>query len=145
MNYDCVIIANGEFPGSDKARNILSDSNYIVCCDGAVSALTENGFMPDAIVGDLDSISPSDKEKYKDIIYHVSDQETNDLTKSVNFAYGKGFRNIVILGATGKREDHTLANISLLCQHLDKFETLDMITDFGRFSALSATKTFTSY
>ncbi|MDP4224391.1 MAG: thiamine diphosphokinase, partial [Bacteroidota bacterium] len=51
----------------------------------------------------------------------------------VSWCTGKGYKNIVILGGTGKREDHTLGNISLLAEYAKDSEVI-MITDTGIFS-----------
>ena len=40
------------------------------------------------------------------------------------------YNNIVILGATGKREDHTIGNISLLAEYARDMEVI-MVTDTG--------------
>ena len=42
------------------------------------------------------------------------------------------YNNIVILGATGKREDHTIGNISLLAEYAREMEVI-MVTDTGIF------------
>ena len=44
------------------------------------------------------------------------------------------WRNIVILGATGKREDHTLGNLSLLAEYAASVPQIRMVTDHGIFS-----------
>lgn len=144
-NTDCIIVAKGDFPASHKTLEILKNKRFTICCDGALSAMLGHGFIPDAIVGDLDSISPELLKAYKDITHLDSDQETNDLTKSVNYAYSKGFRNITILGATGKREDHTLGNISLLCQYRHLFESVTMITDYGYFVSVGESSSFSTF
>jgi len=70
----------------------------------------------------MDSISTENKKKYRDIIIQIADQETNDQTKAIELAVKKGFKEVVILGATGKREDHTIGNISLLCDYARKIK-----------------------
>ncbi len=60
-------------------------------------------------------------------------EETNDLTKAVQFCSRKGFRSVVILGATGLREDHTLGNISLLGSFALMMDSVRMVTDHGIF------------
>ena len=59
------------------------------------------------------------------------DQETNDQTKAVNYLMEKGFRRIAIVGATGRREDHTLGNISLLMEYMRMGQKYVMYTDYG--------------
>ena len=50
--YKCVVVANGLFPTGQQA---LEQAEFVVACDGAVIGL-ENGRLPDAVVGDLDSL-----------------------------------------------------------------------------------------
>ena len=107
-----VILADGCFPQHPFPLKILELADFIVCCDGAVAKLVNWGRKPNAIVGDLDSISPKLKSQFADIIYQSNDYETNDLTKAVEWCVNKEIDNIVILGATGLRDDHSLANIS---------------------------------
>jgi len=92
----------------------------------------------------LDSIFEKQKVKYQDIIVQVADQETNDLTKAVNFALSKGFKKVTILGATGKREDHTIGNISLLVNYAKSMEVI-MVSDYGIWTPALESRTFKSY
>lgn len=113
----CVIVANGRFPSAELPLRLLKEAKTIIACDGAVKTLYEKGIHPDAIVGDLDSIPADLRKRYADRIHHVEDQEINDLSKSIRFAHAQGYREVLILGATGLREDHTLGNISLLMEY----------------------------
>jgi thiamine pyrophosphokinase len=62
----------------------------------------------------------------------------------MNYCIEKGFKNIAIIGATGKREDHTLANISLLIEYARKVN-IRMFTDYGVFTPIFTTTTFQSF
>lgn len=131
--YDCIVVANGSFPQATKSLELLKNAPVIIACDGAVKNLHERGYIPNAIVGDLDSIPPELLRIYADRIHTVEDQEINDLTKAVRFAHASGYRKLLILGATGLREDHTLGNISLLLEYAPLFEQIEMLSDYGRF------------
>ena len=113
LNFDAVVLANGDFPTASIPLNILKGASYIACCDGAVIRLDKCGLTPNVIVGDCDSIPASLKSKYSAILHRVEEQETNDLTKTITYLQSTGKKRIAIVGATGKREDHTLGNISL--------------------------------
>ena len=141
----CVIVANGRFPSAELPLRLLKEAKTIIACDGAVKTLYEKGIHPDAIVGDLDSIPAGLRERYADRIHHVEDQEINDLTKSVRFAHTQGYREVLILGATGLREDHTLGNISLLMDYAHLFKRVEMLSDYGLFTPILETTTFASY
>lgn len=144
-HFDCVIVANGEFPSSAQTLELLKQGVYLIACDGAVLALLQAGFTADAVVGDLDSISTQIQQSFADRLHYNPDQETNDLTKAAQFARSCGFRSVVILGATGMREDHTLANISLLVNYQTMFDQVWLVSDYGTFVSIADTTSFDSY
>lgn len=144
QEVETVILANGEFPSDSISLSIFDKSKYLVCCDGAINNLINTDRSPDAIVGDCDSLSQENLLKYADIIHRISEQETNDLTKAVNFCLDQDRRKITILGATGKREDHTIANVSLLCEYMMDAD-VEMITDHGVFVGISKPSLFKSF
>ena len=145
-----VILADGNYPTAPYPLQLLKEADYIVCCDASVLKL--KGADPSFIVGDMDTLDSVHAEKYKDIIYKSSCQETNDQTKAFSFALGlvpEGMpAHIHILGATGGREDHTLGNISLLMEYtkntgkriapfnniMHKDIYADIVTDHGIFT-----------
>ena len=118
---EAVILANGEYPMHVLPLKILEEAQFVICCDGAANEYILRGHTPDIIIGDGDSLSPENKTRFSDIIHHIADQETNDQTKAVHFLQEKGYRRIAIVGATGKREDHTLGNISLLLDYEKRY------------------------
>ncbi len=142
--YDCVVVANGSFPKTAGPLELLKSAPAIIACDGAVQNLHERGLEPTAIVGDLDSIAQEMLRLYADRIHTVEDQEINDLTKAVRFAHTTGYRKLLILGATGLREDHTLGNISLLMDYAPLFEQVEMLSDYGHLIPVQQTTTLPS-
>lgn len=137
---DAVILANGDFPKNSIPLGVLRSAKYLCCCDDAARSCIENGFTPDAIVGDGDSLSLEFKERYTDILHIVREQENNDLTKATRFCMEQGFKNIAYLGATGMREDHTLGNISLLVRYMEDYHLSPvMLTDYGYFIPINGT------
>ncbi len=139
-----MVFANGGIPTHEIALACLRNARRIIACDGAITKLEALGFAPHAIIGDLDSISPAHKSRYSSMLQHVPDQMTNDLTKAVVFARKNNWQHITILGATGEREDHTLANIALLAQYAP-FGTVQMVTDHGVFVPIDASAQFSSF
>jgi thiamine pyrophosphokinase len=127
-----VIVADGAFPTHEIPLSFLKRAGKIICCDGSSGNVVAAGFEPFAIVGDMDSLDESIRARFSDRIFVDSDQETNDLTKAVKWCAVNGFIDLVILGATGKREDHTLGNISLLAEYA-RYVKVKIITDTGMF------------
>jgi thiamine pyrophosphokinase len=139
-----VILANGTFPTHPVPVARLREAGLIVCCDGAAEKLVANGLEPGIIIGDLDSVSPELRERYRNILVQDSDQETNDLTKAVKWCVTQGIREVAILGATGIREDHTLGNISLLADYNNDIDAI-MLTDTGSFRVYDCSITIASH
>jgi thiamine pyrophosphokinase len=127
-----VVVADGSFPVHEIPLVYLRDADVIVCCDGSAENLVKYGLVPEAIVGDMDSLNEELTVRFADRIYIDESQDTNDLTKAVTWCHNSGYNDIVIVGATGKREDHTVGNISLLAEY-SKYVKIRMITDTGIF------------
>jgi len=143
MTSETVILADGSFPVHEIPLGFLRSASHIICCDGAARSLINFGLEPFAIVGDCDSLNPEILNRYKDRIFKDTEQENNDLTKAVRWCSERGYDDIVILGATGKREDHTIGNISLLAEYA-QFINVKMITDTGIFYPVAKSGKFES-
>lgn len=122
-----VILADGDFPKRGGAAwNLLEQAVRVVCCDGAARTYRRRmGRWPEAIVGDGDSLGAKDPPT---LVVRLAEQETNDLEKAVRWCVARGWKDPLVVGATGKREDHTIGNV---------FRALELgveiVTDYGRF------------
>ena len=107
-----VILANGEYPSvHSHPRAILESADRVVACDGAAKRYWWcQHRRADYVIGDLDSIG-DDAERYAVRVIRVEEQNTNDLTKAIEYCRKRGWTDLAIVGATGKREDHSLGNI----------------------------------
>ena len=143
-NIEAVILAAGDYPTAKLPLGILHDAPYMVCCDGAASEYIARSNRPDAIVGDGDSLNQELKSQFAEIIHIDSDQETNDQTKAVKFLQERGVSNIAIVGATGKREDHTIGNVALLVEYMRQGLNVRIYTDSGIFVACRGEVNFDS-
>lgn len=140
-----VVLADGDFPTGPVAAALLGNARSVVCCDGAAGNLVAHGGAPAAVVGDCDSLAPELRTRFAGILHCDSDQETNDLTKAVRYCAAHGMHEIVILGATGKREDHMLGNISLLVDYMLDGLSVRMVTDHGVFDPIAGEAFFESF
>jgi len=141
---EIVILANGLFPTAWQGLDLLRAADLLICCDGAADKLIEFGMSPHVIVGDMDSVSGEVVEQYASIMIHSEDQESNDLTKAVNYCNEKGYSSLTILGATGMREDHTLGNISLMLEYHPRIK-VQIVSDYGVFSLVHSGEQVPSY
>ena len=143
MEHRTVILAAGDFPRKGGAAwKLLAGATRVVACDSAADAYRRRfRKWPTVIIGDLDSFrnltvfrrSGTDRPT----IVKVSDQETNDLEKAMAYCAKKGWHNPVIVGATGKREDHTIGNVFRALAY-----GCEIVTDTGRFVPVRGKATF---
>lgn len=150
--FDAVILANGEFPTHPVPLRILHEAPFVVACDGAIAHLSPltSHHSPLTVVGDGDSVP----DEYRDRLIRIDEQDDNDLTKATRYcirqlspltAHHSPLR-IAYLGATGRREDHTLGNISLMVRYLRDFGVRPtMLTDHGTFTPAQGDHTFPSF
>ena len=137
-----VILAAGDFPQAAAPLRALREADIRICCDSAAEALVAHGLEPDRIIGDMDSLSAEFKQRYRDIITRVREQDDNDLTKAFHLALTLGPSRITLVGTTGKREDHTMGNVSLLLDYVREAPCpVSILTDYGRFEAITDTAT----
>ena len=95
----------------------------------------------------MDTLPSSYRKKYADIIVTVDEQDHNDQTKAFRWVMENldGVEEILILGATGKREDHTIGNISLLMEYARTFDLeqkdihVEMVSDNSTIFAVTDT------
>ncbi len=122
---------------------LLHHAQQIICCDGAIDKMVAHGVMPTVIVGDCDSMTEKDKECWSKILSVDKSEEYNDLQKALKYCLRNHLDHIVLLGCEGLRDDHFIANISIMasyCEHLD----LVMIPNHGIFNVIRETTAFPS-
>ncbi len=141
-DIEAVIIANGDYPTAEYALQVVAQSPLVVCCDGGADEFIARGYTPDIIIGDGDSLSAKNRARFADIIRYEADQQTNDQTKAVKYLLAEGKTRIAIVGATGKRDDHTLGNIALLAEYRKMGADVRSYTDYGVFIPCSGEVTF---
>lgn len=142
--FEAVILANGQYPIHEVPLSVLHAARHLVCCDGAIAHLSPltSYHSPLIVIGDGDSVP----DAYRDRLIQIDEQDDNDLTKATRYCLQQGWRSIAYLGCTGKREDHTLGNISLLMRYYRDMglETV-MYTDHGTFTPAHGDRTFPSF
>ena len=139
------ILANGEPPRHAAPRAAFASADLLVACDGALAAARALGREPDYVVGDGDSLAPADQAALGARLINVSEQDTNDLCKAFRFVISlprpDNALSITLLGATGLREDHALANIFHLLDFSEQVPDTTILTDAGMFTAVRGEET----
>lgn len=111
--------------GREKLCLIAADKGleFFMDADGRTETVSDIGgekrILPDIAVGDFDSLSEKGKnflelQNDMEIVRLKPEKDDSDTQSAAVLAMNRGSREIAILGATGSRLDHVLANLGLL-------------------------------
>ncbi|HHY77379.1 MAG TPA: thiamine diphosphokinase [Clostridiales bacterium] len=117
------IICNGNITDYEYVIEIIKKTDYVICADGGTRHAFKMGIIPDLIIGDFDSSDNEYTEYFENKgvkveKYPIEKDKTDShicVLKAMDFS-----KEIVLIGATGSRVDHSLANISLLKLGIDR-------------------------
>lgn len=112
-----VVVAHGSTTDEDARE--LAGADLVVAADAGALAVERWGRVPDAIVGDLDSLgedlAASFARRGAQVRRSPVDKDETDLELAVAYARERGAGEIVVLGAFGgRRLDYDVANALLL-------------------------------
>lgn len=121
MKKICAVLLSGGNIQSDFALAFLREQKYdkIIAVDKGLEFCYRNQIVPHGIVGDFDSAPEGLLEKYQNrpeiFVRRLNPQKDDSDTQSAfHLAVEMGATEIGILGGTGTRLDHVLANLELL-------------------------------
>ena len=122
-----VIIAGGSMRDYAYIRRFIEPGDYIIAADSGYRHAMALGVEPRVLLGDFDSLDtlPEGVET----IRHPAKKNQTDSELAMNWAKEQGASHILLLGAIGTRMDHTLSNILLLTQLLDRGVTGEIIDE----------------
>lgn len=119
---DTIIVSGGNIH-KDFALDFLkknkTENTCLVAADRGVEFFMGTDLEPDVAVGDFDSLS-AEGAKYMETLKHTEirrlkpEKDDSDTQSAANYAIEQGTERIMILGATGNRIDHLMANFGLL-------------------------------
>ena len=107
--------------GGDLTQSILDDAvalaPTLVAADGGADRVLSSGLRPVAVIGDLDSLSPTARQSLPDdSIHHIAEQETTDFDKALRMISAP---IVLAVGFLGGRVDHQLAALHVLSKGHD--------------------------
>ncbi|EFU41270.1 thiamine pyrophosphokinase [Paenibacillus vortex V453] len=136
-----LIFTGGEL--SPRFLEEIQNGDFIIGADRGALYLIEHGIRPNLSVGDFDSIPPEQMERVRSMSEKVIDcdpidKNLTDTELAFDLALDKSPESILILGATGSRLDHTLANIHMLIRGLQHHISCSIL-DENNFITLTGT------
>lgn len=116
-----IIVAGGNFPTNIYLETIFQKVNYIIAADRGFDYLKSLNIRPNFLIGDFDSLD-SNLEKIRDveIIKYPIEKSMTDLDIAIEKSILLSSNEVLILGGSGTRLDHTIINIFLLKKLFDK-------------------------
>ncbi|HVX83131.1 MAG TPA: thiamine diphosphokinase [Devosiaceae bacterium] len=109
-----LVIVGGGTVDHQLLRDLQAAGGHLVGADGGADEIARAGLLPEAIIGDFDSLlSPGDWLGRTRLI-RLEEQLTTDFEKAL---YSTHAPVTVALGMTGRRFDHTLAALDAVTRY----------------------------
>lgn len=138
-----VIISGGHIDDA-FALNYLEENEYdcMIAADSGMNFLHRNGLVPDIIAGDFDSVQSSSLQHFQglnnvQVIKLNPVKDDTDTEFVIREAIRRGATEIIVLGATGTRLDHVLANVNLLGIGLEENVSIELVDKHNRIRMVS--------
>ncbi|WP_026523758.1 MULTISPECIES: thiamine diphosphokinase [unclassified Butyrivibrio] len=131
----CAIIAGSEIKNYEWVKSHFDEETFCIYCDGGLYHEEKLGVKPDLIIGDFDSHPVPETEV--ELIKLPTEKDDTDSVYAVKEAIKRGFTEFILIGAIGKRFDHSLGNMAILIM-LEKQGLSGMIIDdYSEISLIS--------
>lgn len=139
-----LIVTGGQIDDSFAIRWINEHSfEGMIASDSGMEFYKRAGLKPDMIIGDFDSVKAEtlDSFRNKDNIQWIKlnpMKDDTDTEAAIRLAIENGAEDITLLGATGSRIDHMLANIELLGIGLERKIPMQIIDANNRIRMIDS-------
>lgn len=137
------LIVTGGNVNTEFLKKILEENKFetIIAADKGLEALNKIIVMPNYIIGDFDSVNKTTLNQYEnkniEITYLKPEKDFTDTHLAIKLAIEKRAKHITIIGATGTRMDHTLANIHVLNEALQNNVPTEIINENNRIMLIN--------
>lgn len=130
-------------PDLSQFKELTAETRWIGI-DRGVLTLFDHGIFPEIAVGDFDSVLEEEMELIDQNVRHLQtanpEKDETDMELALNWAISQKPSHIYIFGATGKRQDHQLANIYLLLKIRNELPhcQIDIIDRWNQISVFTS-------
>ena len=138
-----VVIVSGGHVSKDLLT-LIHETDYIIGADRGALTLASHGYKPDVALGDFDSVTEAEYSLITSVSKMVQafdpiDKDYTDTELALRTAIRMQPERILLLGATGSRMDHTLANIHLLKHALELGIPMQIVDDTNCIQMMNST------
>ena len=143
-----LLVANGQIENPLLLLELLINAYHfnnkflIVSADGALKNCLYLKLVPDIVIGDMDSIREDDKKIFKTsnpkalFIKSPCKKDESDTQLALEYLVKSNIKNIILIGALGKRMDHSFANLLNISSEKLKNAEIKIIDENYEFSVL---------
>jgi thiamine pyrophosphokinase len=113
----------------------------IIACDKGMEACRNMNIVPDVIIGDFDSAHKEVVEYFRtqcQVIPFNPHKDFTDTHAAITYAIENKCTDMVIIGATGTRIDHTWANVGLLKLCVDNNINGYIVDEYNKIRMINA-------
>lgn len=138
---EVIIIAGGDISESLILEYLNKrQEKIIIAVDKGLESLYNINVKPDYIIGDFDSVGKDILDKYSntELVKLNPIKDFTDTHMALKLAIDLKADTITILGATGKRIDHALANINIMKEALEKNIKCKMIDTHNEIQLINS-------
>lgn len=118
VSSETVALLGGAAVSEALLDEVLSLGGPVVGVDGGAAHALDRGILPDAVIGDMDSLDEAHLARLPgDRLHRIEEQMTTDFDKALRHVEAP-----LVLGAgfSGTRADHALAAYTVLLRHADR-------------------------
>ena len=128
-----VLISGGVISDYEYIASLIKTDDFILCADSGIYHCTQMKKKADVIVGDFDSANRNHISEFAlrnnaEVIELNPVKDYTDTEFGLDYLVERGYRDILLLGATGNRVDHMLSCIFLM-EKYRKLNTRLIIAD----------------
>ncbi|MBY6202493.1 thiamine pyrophosphokinase [Maritalea mobilis] len=114
---DPVTLLGGGVVGPGDLDLALTRAPTLIAADGGAGVALSAGYLPEAVIGDMDSLAPADRARLDGRLFPIEEQESTDFDKALRSVAAP---LVIAVGFAGARIDHELAAYHTLVTRPDK-------------------------
>ncbi|MDD3692352.1 MAG: thiamine diphosphokinase [Oscillospiraceae bacterium] len=111
----CVICGAGPVNNAGALLPLLRPQDFIIAADKGLRLIERLKLNPDLIVADFDSLQRKRAMRYQVPVVELPvKKDDTDTMAAARLGLERGFKDFLLLGASGGRLDHTMANFAVM-------------------------------
>ena len=118
FSQEPVLLVGGAHGDNAQLMSVLDEVNTVVAADSGADWLREVGRLPDALIGDLDSVSAATRAAIPpEAVHLITEQDSTDFDKAIRFIEAP---LVLGIGFLGGQVDHLLAAMTVMARYPDR-------------------------